>query len=70
MYDLHRMLPVTLLACGVMAPGCVLSAHAAFGDRITVSGVEFRAGTNRIWINGANTPWHAWNDFGGEFNRA
>jgi hypothetical protein len=46
----------------------VLPARAAFGDRITVSGTEFRAGTNRIWINGANTPWHVWNDFGGRYN--
>lgn len=47
-----------------------LPARAAFGERITVSGTEFRAGTNRIWINGANTPWHVWNEFGGKFNEA
>jgi hypothetical protein len=45
-------------------------AHAAFGDRITVSGTEFKAGSDRIWINGANTPWHIWNEFGGQFDPA
>ena len=43
-------------------------ARGAFGDRITVSGSEFKAGTERIWINGANTPWHVWNEFGGAFD--
>ncbi|MGC1376007.1 MAG: hypothetical protein WA821_07295, partial [Anaerolineales bacterium] len=43
-------------------------AKAAFGDRITVSGTQFIAGSNRIWINGANTPWNNWNDFGGNYN--
>ncbi len=44
-------------------------ACAAFGDRITVSGTQFKAGPDRIWINGANTPWHVWNEFGGQFDR-
>lgn len=47
---------------------CALPARAAFGDRITVSGTEFRAGADRIWINGANTPWHTWNEFGGQYD--
>jgi len=52
------------LLCG---PG-PQQAHAAFGDRITVSGTQFMAATNRLWINGVNTPWHRWNDFGGQFD--
>jgi hypothetical protein len=24
----------------------------------------------RIWINGANTPWNRWNDFGGAYNNS
>ena len=52
------------LLCG---PG-PQQAHAAFGDRITVSETQFMAGTNRLWINGVNTPWHRWNDFGGQFD--
>ncbi|MFZ6028985.1 MAG: cellulase family glycosylhydrolase [Chloroflexota bacterium] len=43
-------------------------AQAAFGDRITIANGQFVAGGSRIWINGANTPWNAWNDFGGNYN--
>jgi len=43
-------------------------AKAAYGARITVSGNQFMAGGARIWINGANTPWNNWDDFGGNFN--
>jgi hypothetical protein len=39
-------------------------------DRITVSGSQFRVGSKRIWLNGANTPWDNWNDFGGNFDAA
>ncbi len=46
----------------------VQQAQAAYGGRITVSGTKFYAGGNEIWINGTNTPWHSWNDFGGSFD--
>jgi hypothetical protein len=46
------------------------NACASFGERIAVSGTQFKAGAQRIWINGANTPWKAWNDFGGKFDAA
>jgi len=36
--------------------------------RITVSNNEFTVDGKRIWINGANTPWDKWNDFGGSYN--
>ena len=39
-------------------------------ERITVSGTQFRVGSKRIWLNGANTPWDNWNDFGGNFDAA
>ncbi len=45
------------------APG--ITIPRAFGDRITVSGTQFFAGSSRIWINGANTPWNSWDDMGG-----
>ncbi len=35
---------------------------------ITVDGTDFYCGDNKIWFNGANTPWDNWNDFGGNFN--
>jgi hypothetical protein len=41
------------------------SLHA---QRIAVSGEKFMVGEEEIWINGANTPWIAWNDFGGAFD--
>ncbi len=42
--------------------------RATFGDRITISNGQFMAGSNRVWINGANTPWDNWNDFGGNYD--
>jgi hypothetical protein len=57
-----RIVLATLAGIGV--------ARAGFGDRITIAGTEFRAGADRIWINGANTPWHVWNEFGGGFDPA
>ena len=57
---------VTRLLLGVAALfAAVLPARAALGDRIVIAEGQFRAGADRIWINGANTPWHSWNDFGG-----
>ncbi|MEN8907997.1 MAG: cellulose binding domain-containing protein [Clostridiales bacterium] len=46
----------------------VLQPLSAASERIVVSGTEFSIGGNRIWMNGANTPWNSWNDFGGNFN--
>jgi hypothetical protein len=36
--------------------------------RITVSGDQFTVEGKRIWINGTNTPWNNWNDFGGNYS--
>lgn len=36
--------------------------------RIRVSGTEFRKCGRRIFMNGANTPWNRWNDFGGDYD--
>ncbi len=55
-----KKLLISLLMMALVAP--------LFGQRISVSGTEFRSNGSRIWINGANTPWIAWNDFGGSFN--
>ncbi|MBP3964812.1 carbohydrate binding domain-containing protein [Paenibacillus lignilyticus] len=44
------------------------SAGAAYGDRITITGTNFYAGGQQIFMNGANTPWNSWNDFGGSFD--
>jgi Cellulase (glycosyl hydrolase family 5). len=36
--------------------------------RISIQGNQFFVGSERIWLNGVNTPWDNWNDFGGGFN--
>jgi hypothetical protein len=37
---------------------------------ISIKGNKFYVNSNkRIWLNGANTPWYKWNDFGGDFDR-
>ncbi|MCL2810259.1 MAG: hypothetical protein FWD24_09405 [Treponema sp.] len=36
--------------------------------RITIVNNEFYVNDRKIWINGANTPWNNWNDFGGNYN--
>lgn len=56
----------TMFSLGYPVP----DANAAFGDRITISGTQFMAGGERIWINGANTPWDNWDDFGGNYDAA
>jgi hypothetical protein len=70
MTDLRGVLLAVGLAGVLGTPAGVSVARAAFGDRITIAGTEFRAGAERIWINGANTPWHVWNEFGGGFDPA
>ncbi len=34
--------------------------------QVTVDGTEFVVGGNDLWINGVNTPWNNWNDFGSD----
>jgi len=36
-------------------------------QRIKTEGVKFVVGSKEIFMNGVNTPWHKWNDFGGEY---
>jgi hypothetical protein len=43
---------------------------AGAGEQIVIADGRFMAGDHRIWINGANTPWNHWNDFGGDFDEA
>jgi hypothetical protein len=44
------------------------AAQAGPGDRITIAKGVFMCGAKRVWINGANTPWREWNEFGGRFD--
>jgi hypothetical protein len=45
----------------------LLQIGTLFGQRISVNGTEFRTSNGRTWLNGTNTPWDKWNDFGGGF---
>ncbi len=39
-----------------------------YAQRITVDGTYFKVNGDEIFINGVNTPWDKWNDFGGQYN--
>jgi hypothetical protein len=39
-------------------------------QRITIEGTRFLVGDQEIFINGVNTPWDNWNDFGGNYDHA
>ena len=64
MNSLQLLLKRTLLLLLLM----VLGVHTSYAQRISVSGKQFVVNGNRIWLNGANTPWDNWNDFGGSFD--
>lgn len=63
MNKIERFLVVVLISFSVT--GISLQAQ-----HITVQGKEFYVDNGkRIWLNGVNTPWNKWNDFGGNFDR-
>ncbi|MDE6131767.1 MAG: cellulase (glycosyl hydrolase family 5), partial [Oscillospiraceae bacterium] len=33
--------------------------------KVTIEGTKFMVDGKELWINGVNTPWQNWNDFGG-----
>lgn len=57
MKKINRKLAVFVVAL-------MFSVNTLRAQRITVSGSRFTVGGREIWLNGANTPWHSWNDFG------
>lgn len=38
--------------------------------KVTAEGTKFMVNGKELWINGVNTPWQNWNDFGGSFDSA
>ena len=56
---------------GILFLAVILSAGpSVMAQNISVNGTMFYVNSNkRIWLNGANTPWNHWNDFGGNFDR-
>ncbi len=47
--------------------GFVCFPAAVNGQRINVEGTKFLVNGKEIIMNGANTPWNHWNDFGGQY---
>jgi endo-1,4-beta-mannosidase len=48
----------------------LLAGMALHAQHIKVKGNQlFTDSGQRIWMNGVNTPWNKWNDFGGNFDR-
>lgn len=41
------------------------AAETVSTAKVTVDGTKFMVGGKELWINGVNTPWQHWNDFGG-----
>ncbi len=37
---------------------------------VIVDGTAFKVDGKELWINGVNTPWQNWNDFGGNFDES
>jgi hypothetical protein len=68
-----RLLATASIAASIPSGHSVAAAAASAGtpnERITISNGRFMIGSDRIWISGANTPWHHWNDLGGDFDQA
>lgn len=42
--------------------------YSSDAQRVSVSGTKFLVNGEEIVMNGANTPWNKWNDFGGNYN--
>jgi hypothetical protein len=58
------ILPLIIMAAGIL-PVNTGSIHA---QRISVEGTRFMLDDKEIFINGVNTPWDNWNDFGGDYD--
>lgn len=55
----------------VSAAGCGKSQENKTEEpsaRVTVDGTKFMVNGKELWINGVNTPWQKWNDFGGDMD--
>ena len=45
----------------------LVNTGSSNAQRISVEGDKFMQGEKEIFINGVNTPWDKWNDFGGNY---
>ena len=46
----------------------IICPENIYSQRITIDGNTFRVYGKEIFINGVNTPWDNWNDFGGNYD--
>lgn len=46
----------------------ILTSGIVYSQRISVDGNTFRVSGKEIFMNGVNTPWDNWNDFGGNYD--
>lgn len=44
------------------------TVNSIIPGRIEVSGTDFVINGEKVYMNGVNTPWDKWNDFGGNFS--
>jgi hypothetical protein len=71
------LITVILLMCGLFfistsSPNINGDGQVLENSRlhIYIENNQFMVDGKRIWINGVNTPWNNWNDFGGNYNDA
>lgn len=48
----------------------VSAIDSAIPGQVTVEGTDFVVNGESLYMNGVNTPWDNWNDFGGSFSRS
>lgn len=53
---------------GETSEGIVTEAEEEVSPKVSVEGTKFMVGGKELFINGVNTPWEFWNDFGGGFD--
>jgi len=46
----------------------IIITNPTNAQKITIEGTKFMVGDKEIFINGVNTPWDNWNDFGGNYD--
>jgi hypothetical protein len=48
----------------------IFFSFSIYAQRITIKGTSFQAYGKEIFMNGVNTPWDNWNDFGGNYDHS
>lgn len=60
---------ISVSACGSKnADSSSQTEEDKVSARVTIDGTKFMVGGKELWLNGANTPWHDWNEFVGNMD--